>query len=90
MNAGFSIQSAADAWQAYLQKGRESGEVVGEIPNKLLVDSKPALSGNGVEVIYVRQVMERAIVPDLYEFAGRDEAGRPTLVRYAHPVRNSM
>ena len=88
-HAGPSIQSAADAFKAYLEKGRESGEVVGEIPAKLLVDTKPAQSG-GYEVIFVRQVMERAIVPDLYRFSGQDETGRPTLVRYQVQVQNSM
>jgi hypothetical protein len=34
--------------------------------------------------------MERAIVPDLYQFSGQDEAGRPTLVSYQQPVGHSM
>lgn len=86
--AGFA--SAAQAFQAYLDQGRESGEVVGEVPGKVLVDTKPAASGTGYEVIYLRQVMERTVVPDLYQLTAQDEAGRPTLVRYQPPVRNSM
>ncbi len=88
--AGLPIQSAGQAFQAYLEKGRETGQVVGELPDKLLVNTRPSLSGTGFEVIYLRQVMERATVPDLYQFSGQDEAGRPTLVRYEQPVRRSM
>lgn len=84
------IETAAQAFQAYLDKGRESGEVVGEIPGRLLVETKPVQSGSGYEVIYLRQVMERTIVPDLYQLAAQDDAGRPTLVRYQPHVRNSM
>jgi anti-sigma factor RsiW len=86
--AGFA--SAAQAFQAYLDRGRESGEVVGEVPGKVLVETKPIETGTGYEVIYLRQVIERAIVPDLYQMAAQDEAGRPTLVRYQPPVRSSM
>ena len=87
--AGFSFPSASDAFQAYLEKGRESGEVVGEMPGRVLVNSRPMTTGNGYEVIYLRQVMERTVVPDLYQVTGRDEAGRPTLVRY-EPAGSSM
>lgn len=84
------FDTAAQAFQAYLDKGRESGEVVGEIPGRVLVETKPVQSGPGFEVIYLRQVMERAIVPDLYQLTAQDDAGRPTLVRYQPQVRNSM
>lgn len=92
-NAGIgtsAFESAADAFQAYLEKGRESGAVVGEMPGRVLVDTRPATTGAGYEVIFIRQVMERTIVPDLYQVTGRDEAGRPTLVRYAQPAGNSL
>jgi anti-sigma factor RsiW len=77
-----AFQSASDAFQAYIDKGRESGQVVGEMPGRVLVETRPVATGSGYEVIFIRQVMERTIVPDLYQVNGRDEAGRPTLVRY--------
>ena len=81
--AGFIPVSTADeAWNAYLAKGRESGAVVGEVPAKVLIESRPAPSGEGYELLYLRQVIERTIVPDLYQFTGQDESGRPTPVRY--------
>lgn len=85
-----SFGSAAQAFQAYLDKGRESGEVVGEIPGKVLVETKPVRSGIGVEVIYLRQVIERTVVPDLYQLTRAQETGKPTLVRYQPHNRNSM
>jgi hypothetical protein len=82
--------SARDAFRAYLNKGMETGEVVGEVPAKVLLDSRPAPTGKGYEVLYLRQVMERAIVPDLYQINGENELGQPTLARYQPAVRRSM
>lgn len=88
--AGLQMQSAAQAFQAYLDKGKASGQVVGEVPARVLVETKPTVSGNGYEVIYLRQVVERAVVADLYQLSGQDDAGRPTLVRWQQPIRSSM
>lgn len=88
--AGLPVQSAAQAFQAYLDKGRESGEVVGEVPAKVLVESRPALSGEGYELTYLRQILERIYVPDLFEVDGQNELGQPTLIRYEPRVRGSM
>jgi hypothetical protein len=88
--AGLPFQSAAEAFHAYLQKGMETGEVVGELESKLLLDTRPATSGEGYEVIYLRQIMERTYVPDLYEWSGEDETGAPVLVRYQPAVSSSL
>jgi hypothetical protein len=89
--AGFvPFTSSADAFQAYLAKGRESGDVIGEVPTKVLLKSRVAPSGDGYEVVFLRQVMERAVVPDLYQLQGQNELGQPTLARYEQPVRSSM
>jgi hypothetical protein len=87
---GSPVQTAADAFNSYIQKGQESGAVVGEVPAKVLVDTRPAPSGNGYELLYLRQVLERTVVPNLYEVNGQNELGQPTLVRYEQPVRKSM
>lgn len=77
--AGLAPSSAADALQAYLDLGQKEGRVVGEVPQRLLVESRRAQEGVGFEVIYVRQFVERAVVPDLYRL-GTDESGSATLV----------
>lgn len=64
----------------YLEKGRQSGLVQGEAPAKTLLSAQPAPNGAGYEVIYIRQIVERAIVTNLYQF-GSDEAGNPQPVR---------
>lgn len=78
--AGFSTPDAA--FDEYLRLGRESGEVVGEIPTRVIVSSEKNSSGEGYELICLRQIMIRLQVPDLYEIAGRDEQGQPILVQY--------
>jgi hypothetical protein len=78
--AGLSapVASAADAFRAYLDKGREQGRVYGELPEKVLVDTVPAADGNGYEVVYIRQILERTHVPAMYELrVTHDEFGRP-------------
>lgn len=74
------LATAAEAFNTYLNKGKEEGRVLGEVPDQVLVDSRPAPNGEGFDVVYVRQVVERARVQDLYRFS-RDEAGRVTPVR---------
>lgn len=87
--AGFSTASADDAFQAYLDKGRADGIVLGELDTKMLLDSRSLESG-AVEVVFVRQVIERRQVPTLVRFEGVDEAGnaRPVIVKPA--LRGSM
>ena len=81
---------AADLLRAYLDKGRQENLVVGEVPEKILIETRHAPSGAGYELLYLRQVLERAIVPDLYQFTAEDELGRPTLVRFEHVPRQPM
>ncbi len=83
------LAPAADLFRAYLDRGRQEDLVIGEVPKKVLIDSRPASSGQGYELLYLRQVLERAIVADLYQFTAQDELGRPTLVRFEeHPGRS--
>ncbi len=72
--------SAYQSLQNYLKRGQEEGAVIGELPN-VLVESRPAPGGQGVEVLYLRQILERALINDVYELNGRDETGQPTLAR---------
>jgi len=88
--AGIGGFTAQEAFQTYLAKGREEGTVLSERPRRVIVQTRPAPSGEGVEVIFVQQVMERAVVPNLYHYGGQDEYGRPTLVRWEGPVRGRL
>lgn len=81
--AGFvNGATAAELLQAYLDKGRQEDFVIAEVPERVLIETRPAGTGRGYELLYLRQILERTVVPDLYEFYSQDEAGRPTLMRY--------
>lgn len=74
-----SFENASDALAAYLERGKKDGVVLGELPDKVLVQTRPARDGRGVEVVYLRQIMECARVGDLYR-PSSDEAGNLTAV----------
>ncbi|UCD75353.1 MAG: hypothetical protein JSV91_00240 [Phycisphaerales bacterium] len=76
------VANATEAWNAYLQKGRESGSVVRELPERVLLDSRTLPGGDGFELLYLRQVVERTTVPYLDYVREQEGAGQPTLVRY--------
>lgn len=86
--AGYErVSSPDDAYRLYLDKGSKSGRVVGEVPQLWLVDSRPVATGKGYEVVYVRQIVERARVNDLVGFA-QDENGQAMPVRVSAPRRS--
>ena len=70
-NAGFGFGSIDEAMRAYMSRGVESGRVLDPEPRFVLLDARPAESGR-VEVHYLRQITERAVVEDLYELAPDD------------------
>lgn len=80
INASIPILSAADALTSYLSKGRNEGTVIGELPKKVLVNTTQAPDGQGYEVIFIRQIMERVRVDDLYRYSS-DELGNPTPIK---------
>jgi hypothetical protein len=82
----FKVANPDDALQLYRDQGKQSGRVFGEVP--VLVESHPAATGQGYEVVYVRQFYEKAQVPDLYRFT-LDEANRPVAVRVTVPAKAS-
>lgn len=75
-----------EALEQYLDRGRRAGTVVGEVPELVMLDSRPVADGHGFEVIFVRQIMERAVVDDLFRMA-TDADGRvvPLRLRPAVP-----
>jgi len=75
-----------EALKSYLTQGKKSGQVVEQVPTKLLLQTKPAPSGDGYDIIYVRQIVERARVTDLYGYGGMTESRQPALVKYQPTV----
>lgn len=61
-----------------------SAEVLGEL-SRVVMQARPTEDGSGLEVLYVRRVLERAVVRELYQFS-EDEHGTPvpTQVSLAH------
>jgi hypothetical protein len=82
--------SAREAFDHYLERGRAEGTVLSSGPQRVLLETRPAPSGAGYELIYLQQVLERDVVPELYHYGGQDEHGRPALVSYDRPPRPSM
>jgi hypothetical protein len=80
--AGWTLNTPDDAVNAYLDIGRKSGNVVGELPSRVVVNSQPVLLDGGqqaVRVMYIRQFVEQTVVTDLGRMT-TDEAGRPIVV----------
>lgn len=79
------LNSAADALARYMELGQESGEVIGELPTSVVLDRKPLADGGGYEVVYLRQIVERTVVQNIYETATGD-AGDVFVIPKAEPV----
>ena len=54
------ILSAADLLQAYLDQGRQEDVVIAEVPERVLIETRPIEAGGGYELLYLRQILERA------------------------------
>jgi hypothetical protein len=85
LGAPSPVMSAADSLAEYLSKGRAEGTVIQEVPEKWLVGTVPTRDGSAQQVIYLRLIMERTEVPDLYTFS-RDEWGNPAPARVPLPA----
>jgi hypothetical protein len=79
-----AVPTSRDAWQQYLDLGRQEGHVLGEIPARILLDAQE-VPGHGYELWYLRPVLETMHVPEMYRFNGFDESGEPVLIRYDAP-----
>jgi len=61
------VNTAGDALQKYLDLGKESGSVIGEMPSGIVLDKQPLIDGSGYEVVYIRPIIERVVVRDVYQ-----------------------
>lgn len=78
------FDSPADALGAYLELGGQQGTVLGEMPAKVVIRTVPADDGSPrYDVYYLRQIVERARVDDLYRMSN-DELGRGAAPVPAH------
>ncbi len=92
MTAGIgpSTLTAAEHLENYKTQGRREGRVFDEVPEKILVQTRPSPTGDGIEIIFIRQILERTTLPGLYHYQGEDESGRPSLVRFQANAKPSM
>lgn len=76
------VDTPEDALRAYVDRGRDAGSVVGLVADPRIVETRPLPDGSGMEVLYVREILERRLVDQVYRL-GKDEAGniRPVQVR---------
>ncbi|MEO1535329.1 MAG: hypothetical protein AAFS11_07195 [Planctomycetota bacterium] len=65
------LTSAAEALAKYMELGKQSGEVLGELPTSLVLERTPNADG-GYDVIYLRQIVEKTTVKDILQPATDD------------------
>lgn len=70
--------SPEQAFGQYLHAGQTNGQVVGEMPNQIVVETRPLVDGT-IEVIYIRQIIERRVLDQAYREAV-DEFGNSVVV----------
>lgn len=82
--------SPDEALEAYIDRGQEVGRVISEVPEPVVLRTHPRSDG-AIEVVYLRQIMERKIVRDVYRW-GADEVGNPVVIptRVVRPVESSF
>lgn len=70
-----------ELFSRYVDAGRQQGRVVAELPERVVLETRPLGDGSGTEVLFLRQVLERATVSDeaMYR-VGTNDAGQRVLV----------
>ncbi|MBL4591913.1 MAG: hypothetical protein JKY96_08140 [Phycisphaerales bacterium] len=67
-----------EAMNQYLSAGHQAGRVVGEIPNPIVVETR-AMPDGTFEVLYIRQILERKILDEVFRETN-DEFGNAITV----------
>jgi hypothetical protein len=80
----WNVSTPEKALDAYYELGKKAGVVVTELPQRYVLESRTLPDGRQ-EVLYLRQVLERSIVNDVFR-VGTDEQGRPVLVPASAPA----
>lgn len=80
---GLGSMNSEQLINQYVQVGQQEGKVVSMLPQFIVLESRPVTGSDGKpaghEVLYVRQVLERAVVDDVYRL-GKSDTGQPVLV----------
>jgi len=71
---GLKDAEPEQAFEQYLESGQKSGKVIAEMPEQLVVETKPLPDGT-IEVIYIRQIIERQVIDQAYRMM-QDETGK--------------
>lgn len=74
-----SSLGADEAWNKYVEAGQTAGRLVSAAPAPVVLEARPTADGRGVEVVYMRQVIERRVTDELYRVTS-DEFGMPVRV----------
>ncbi len=61
------------AFDQYLSSGQTLGQVIGEMPDRIVIETRPMPDGT-IEVLYLRQIIERQVIDHAYREM-RDETG---------------
>lgn len=77
LTAGLSTPD--EALGEYLRLGQMKGQVLGELPQRVMLQSRELGEGKGREVLYLRQIVERAVVKDVYKL-GTNDVGEAVMV----------
>lgn len=73
------LSTPDEALGAYLRLGQQRGQVLGELPQRVVLQSRELGDGQGKEVLYLRQIVERAVVKDVYTL-GTNDVGEAVMV----------
>ena len=82
--AGFSgFATSDDAFDAYVEKARSEGVIYGDVEAPTIIGSRELGAGEGFEVLIMRKIVERRVLPELYRLAPVDESGAlaPVVIR---------
>lgn len=81
-------QTPDAALSSYLAKGKDTGRVIRQLPDFVVLESAPASDGRGYDVVYLRQIVERARVESVNSYQV-DEAGHkiPLPVKVIEPKK---
>lgn len=76
---GGALSTPDEALGEYLRLGQMKGQVLGELPQRVMLQSRELGEGKGREVLYLRQIVERAVVKDVYKL-GTNDVGEAVMV----------
>lgn len=83
-----SLVTPEDALRAYFAQGGEQGRVLGEVAEPMVLQYSPIEGSRSVEVIYLRQILERAILEDVVR-TRTDDSGRVVPLIIEQPATRS-